>query len=74
MRREHVELQVPGHDHALSLIAYGHFGRPVLVFPSEAGRAWDFENNGMIGAVRRARRRGPGQVLLRGLARSVELV
>ena len=52
VRREHVELQVPGHDHALSVIAYGHFGRPVLVFPSEAGRAWDFENNGMIEAVR----------------------
>ncbi len=33
------------------LIAYGHFGRPVLVFPSEQGRAWDFENNGMVGAV-----------------------
>jgi esterase/lipase superfamily enzyme len=52
VRREHVELQVPGHDHALSLIAYGHYGRPLLVFPSEAGRAWDFENNGMIEAVR----------------------
>jgi len=23
----------------------------VLVFPSEQGRAWDFENNGMVGAV-----------------------
>jgi esterase/lipase superfamily enzyme len=34
-----------------SLIAYGHYGRPVLVFASEQGRAWDFENNGMIGAV-----------------------
>jgi esterase/lipase superfamily enzyme len=43
-----VDLAVPGHDHRLSLIAYGHFGRPVLVFPSEAGRAWDFENNGML--------------------------
>jgi esterase/lipase superfamily enzyme len=51
MRRQHVDLQVPGHDHSLSLIAYGHYGRPVLVFPSEAGRAWDFENNGMIGAI-----------------------
>jgi esterase/lipase superfamily enzyme len=51
VRRQHVDLQVPGHDHALSLIAYGHYGRPVLVFPSEAGRAWDFENNGMIGAI-----------------------
>src|SRR3954462_15368962 len=34
-----------------SLVAYGHYGRPVLVFPSEQGRAWDFEKNGMVGAV-----------------------
>jgi esterase/lipase superfamily enzyme len=33
------------------LIAYGHYGRPLLVFPSEQGRAEDFENNGMLGAV-----------------------
>lgn len=45
MRREHVSLG-PG-----QLIAYGHYGRPLLVFPSEQGRAWDFENNGMLGAV-----------------------
>ena len=51
MRRERVELPLDGHDHGLSLIAYGHYGRPLLVFPSEAGRAWDFENNGMVEAV-----------------------
>lgn len=45
MRRDHIHLG-PG-----SLIAYGHYGRPVLVFPSEQGRAWDFENNGMVQAV-----------------------
>jgi len=45
VRREHVELG-PG-----TLIAYGHWGRPVLAFPAEAGRAWDYENNGMVGAV-----------------------
>jgi esterase/lipase superfamily enzyme len=45
MRREQVDLG-PG-----SLIAYGHFGRPVLVFPSEQGHAWDFESNGMVDAV-----------------------
>lgn len=52
MRREQVELPLTGHDHGLDVIAYGHGGRPVLVFPSEAGRAWDFENNGMVDAVR----------------------
>ncbi|MEO8888011.1 MAG: alpha/beta hydrolase-fold protein [Jatrophihabitantaceae bacterium] len=49
MRRE--ELGVEPLGPATTLIAYGHFGRPVLVFPSEQGRAWDFENNGMVGAV-----------------------
>ena len=35
-----------------TVIAYGHYGRPFLVFASEQGRAWDFEANGMIDAVR----------------------
>ena len=46
MRRDHIHLN--GGD----LIAYGSWGRPVLVFPSEAGRAWDFENNGLLDCVR----------------------
>ena len=45
MRRDHVRLG-PG-----ELIAYCHYGRPMLVFPSEQGRAWDFEGNGMVAAV-----------------------
>jgi esterase/lipase superfamily enzyme len=42
MRREHVELG------AGTMIAYGHYGRPLLAFPAEQGRAWDYENNGMV--------------------------
>ena len=34
-----------------TVVRYGHWGRPVLAFPSEQGKAWDFENNGMVGAV-----------------------
>jgi esterase/lipase superfamily enzyme len=49
MRREHVQVGWEGFNG--SLIAYGHYGRPVLVFASEQGRAEDFENNGMVGAV-----------------------
>jgi esterase/lipase superfamily enzyme len=45
MRREHVDID------GRALIAYGHHGRPLLVFPAEQGRAWDFENNGMVDAV-----------------------
>ncbi len=35
----------------LRLNAYGHYGRPLLVFPSELGHRWDFESNGMIDAI-----------------------
>jgi esterase/lipase superfamily enzyme len=30
---------------------YGHFGRPVLVFPTEKGGAWEFADNGMVAAL-----------------------
>jgi esterase/lipase superfamily enzyme len=32
-------------------IAYGDWGRPLLVFPSEQGRPEDYESNGMIDAI-----------------------
>jgi len=35
-----------------SLEVYGHYGRPVLVFPSEGGHAWEFAHFGMVDAVR----------------------
>ncbi len=49
MRRE--VRQVGWEGFSGSVIGYGHYGRPVLVFPSEQGRAEDFENNGMVEAV-----------------------
>ena len=33
------------------VIAYGHWGRPLLVFPSEQGHRWDYESNGMVGVI-----------------------
>jgi esterase/lipase superfamily enzyme len=51
VRRDHYDLPAPSIGGVGSVMAYGHFGRPVLVFPSEMGRAWDYENNGMVGAV-----------------------
>ena len=52
MERVQVELHAPGLDRTGTVVRYGHFGRPVVVFPSERGRAWDYENNGMVEAVR----------------------
>jgi esterase/lipase superfamily enzyme len=49
--REVTELWSDALGGAGSVIRYGHWGRPVLAFPSEQGSAWDFESNGMIGAV-----------------------
>jgi esterase/lipase superfamily enzyme len=46
MRREASDIGGGG-----SVISYGHWGRPVLVFPSEQRRAFDYENNGMVDAV-----------------------
>jgi len=34
-----------------TVIRFGHWGRPVLVFPAEQGKAGDFESNGMVAAV-----------------------
>jgi esterase/lipase superfamily enzyme len=34
-----------------SVVAYGHWGRPVLAFPAERGGAWDFESQAMVDAV-----------------------
>jgi esterase/lipase superfamily enzyme len=34
-----------------SVAVYGHYGRPVLAFPSEGGKAYDWRDNGMIDAV-----------------------
>ena len=51
MQTSSVELYSPAIGQAGSVLGYGHYGRPVLVFPSEQGRAYDFANNGMVGAV-----------------------
>jgi esterase/lipase superfamily enzyme len=51
-RRLHVDVPAPALGGSGTVIVHGHYGRPFLVFPSERGRPWDFENNGMVDAVR----------------------
>jgi len=51
VNREVAELWSDAIGAAGTVIRYGHWGRPVLVFPSEQGQAFDFENNGMVGVV-----------------------
>jgi esterase/lipase superfamily enzyme len=51
MRREQVEIDAPSIGGTGTVIGYGHFGRPLLLFAAERGRAWDLEGTGMIDAV-----------------------
>src|SRR3954462_5569105 len=51
MKHEHHELYSPAIGAAGTVAVFGHYGRAVLAFPSEGGRAYDWRDNGMIGAV-----------------------
>ena len=51
MRHYSVEIAPPSGGRGGAVAVYGHWGRPVLVFPSEGGDAWEFARNGMVGAV-----------------------
>src|SRR5690242_7193114 len=33
------------------LVAYGHWGRPVIVFPSQGGDRWEWERHGMVDEI-----------------------
>lgn len=35
----------------VEILSFGQFGPPMIVFPGDGGRFFDFENNGMIEAV-----------------------
>jgi esterase/lipase superfamily enzyme len=51
MREHAVQLYSPAIGGAGTVVGYGHWGRPVLVFPAERGSAGDFAAGGMVGAV-----------------------
>ena len=51
MTGRHAELYSPAIGSSGSVVAYGHWGRPLLAFPAEGGSAWDLEHQGMVGAV-----------------------
>ena len=39
-------------DRSMALKVYGHWGQPIMVFPSSGGRYYDYEGFGMIEAIR----------------------
>jgi len=51
MRRDHISLYSPAIGADGAVIAYGHYGRPLLVFPSQQGHSTDYEDRGMIASI-----------------------
>jgi esterase/lipase superfamily enzyme len=51
VRREEHRWHSPALGREMGLLLYGHAGKPVLAFPSQDGRFWDWEAFGMIDAV-----------------------
>ena len=47
-RTEYHRLDAPSLGGSREVAVHGHWGRPVLWFPAEAGAPWDFEANGML--------------------------
>ena len=45
------ELYSPAIGAAGNVLVYGHYGRPVLVFPAEGGSARDWDHQGMVHAL-----------------------
>ncbi len=48
MRRDYVKWYSPSLHRDMELLAYGHRGFPVLVFPTSGGRFFEYEDRGMI--------------------------
>ena len=53
MHREYQRWYSPSLGREMELLIFGHAGARVLVFPSSMGRFFEWEDQGMIGVLRR---------------------
>ena len=51
MKREYHRWHSPRLGIELGVVVYGHWGPPLLGFPTSAGDEWELESQGMIGAL-----------------------
>lgn len=51
MQIEYHQWWSPSLNQHMELKVYGHYGKPMLVFPAQGGRFFDYENFGMINAI-----------------------
>jgi esterase/lipase superfamily enzyme len=58
MHREHVRWYSPRLERDMDLLVFGHAGARVIVFPSSMGKFFEWEDQGMIGALSEHLERG----------------
>jgi esterase/lipase superfamily enzyme len=51
MKRVYEKWWSPSLGRDMEMLVFGHDGLPVVVFPTSCGRFYEFEDNGMVGAV-----------------------
>ncbi|MEM8861792.1 MAG: alpha/beta hydrolase-fold protein [Chloroflexota bacterium] len=52
MERRHEKIYSHALNREMDVLAFGHYGDPIIAFPSGGGQFYDFENNDMISAIR----------------------
>jgi len=63
MRRDYVKWYSPSLHRDMELLAFGHAGFPIVVFPTSGGRFWEYEDRGMVRALAPKIDRGELQVI-----------
>ncbi len=63
MRREYVKWHSPSLHRDMELLAFGERGFPVVVFPTSGGRFYEYEDRGIVEAVRPKIERGELQLV-----------
>src|SRR5260370_374904 len=63
LHREYVKWHSPSLHRDMELLAFGHRGFPVVVFPTSGGRFWEYEDRDMVKALSPKIDRGELQVI-----------
>ena len=74
MKVEHHVWHSPRLGREMGIRVYGHWGPPMLVFPTSGGDEWEFEGQGMISALGHHIDARQDQAVLRQLGQQPELV
>jgi len=63
MQRDYIKWYSPSLHRDMELLAFGHAGFPIVVFPTSGGRFWEYEERGMVAALAPKIDRGELQVM-----------